>query len=472
MKEYKIFIGGRFETTQEPLKIHNPYSGKHFASCYLAGKDELERAINAGIQAEQPMKDMPVFKKFESLVYISNRLKKERERLASVLAMESGKPIRYALGEIDRAAQTFLVAAEECKRLPGEYLSLDWTPPGAGKEGWVKFFPIGLVAGIAPFNFPMNLAVHKIAPAMAAGNPIILKPSRSTPLSVLELAAIMNETDFPEGSVSILPMDRDAGNQLVEDPRFKMLTFTGSPEVGWKMKREAGKKKVILELGGNAGVIVSESAAIDLAVDRCLVGGFAYSGQVCIHAQRIYVHEKIWEVFTEQFLHKVRQLKAGDPLDPATEVSVMIDRENAERVDAWVREAVNDGARILTGGKKKESFYEPTVLTQTQSSMKVCALEVFGPVVILEPISDFDSGIDAVNTSRYGLQAGVFTNDLSEMNRAFEILEVGGVIVNDVPTFRVDHMPYGGIRDSGFGREGLKYTIREMMEPKLLVKNK
>ena len=472
MKEYKIFIGGRFETTEVPLEVRNPYSGKHFASTYLAGKNELERAINAGLQAEQAIHEMPVYKKFEALVHISDTLKKKRAHLADVLAMESGKPLRYALGEIDRAAQTFLVAAEESKRLPGEYLSLDWTPPGVGKEGWVKYFPIGLIAGIAPFNFPMNLAVHKIAPALAAGNPIILKPSRSTPLSVLELAAVIDETDFPEGSVSILPMDREAGNQLVEDQRFKMLSFTGSPEVGWKMKRESGKKKIILELGGNAGVIISGSAPVDQAVDRCLVGGFAYSGQVCIHAQRIYVHESVWDEFTEKFIARVNALKAGDPLDPDTEVSVMIDQENADRVEEWVNEAVDGGARILAGGQKRDAYYEPTVLTNTRSTMKVCALEVFGPVVTLEPIPDFETGIREVNASRYGLQAGVFTNTLSEMNRAFDALQVGGIIVNDVPTFRVDHMPYGGIRDSGFGREGLKYTIREMMESKLLVKNR
>ena len=294
---------------------------------------------------------------------------------AGILAQESGKPLKYALGEIDRAAQTFLIAAEESRRIPGEFLSIDWVPSGKGKEGWVKYFPLGLIAGIAPFNFPMNLAVHKIAPAIAAGNAIILKPARSTPLSVLELAKIIDNTSLPKGAVSILPMDRKAGNQLVTDERFKMLTFTGSPEVGWKMKKDAGRKKVILELGGNAGVIITESADIDMAVQKCLVGGYAYSGQVCIHVQRIYVQDSVFEEFSGRFNKKVRELKFGDPLDPETDISVMIDTENADRVENWIKESVEDGAKILLGGEKQGAYFEPTVLTNTKKEMKVCSLD-------------------------------------------------------------------------------------------------
>jgi len=471
MENYKFYLGGHFETSSTPLKIVNPFTGEVFAKTWLAGQKELERAIETGLKAESEMRELPVYQRFEALSFISSELKKRKEQLAEILAMESGKPLRYALGEIDRASQTFLVAAEETKRIGGEYISLDWTPPGEGREGWVKYFPIGLISGIAPFNFPMNLAVHKIAPALAAGNPIILKPSRSTPLSVLELARIIDQTNLPEGAVSIFPMDRETGNQLVTDPRFKMISFTGSPAVGWKMKREAGKKRVLLELGGNAGVIVSKTADIPYAVERCLIGGYAYSGQVCIHVQRIYVHEAVYDGFAEAFVDRVKQLKMGDPLDPETEISVMIDRENADRVEEWVNEAVVDGARILCGGGKKQSYYEPTVLTETHAQMKVCSLEIFGPVVTLEKFSSFDQALSFVNDSRYGLQAGVFTNEISEMNVSFQKLQVGGVIINDVPTFRVDHMPYGGIKDSGYGREGLKYAIHEMMEPKLLVKN-
>lgn len=472
MKNYKIYLGGDFRTTDQQLPVKNPYTGEVFATTYLASAGELEKAIQKAESIRTRLAEMPSYQVSEALFEISGKIKKGREELAKVLAMESGKPMRYALGEIDRAAQTFLVAAEESKRIPGEYLSLDWTPAGEGKEAWVKYFPVGLIAGIAPFNFPMNLAVHKIAPALASGNPIILKPARSTPLSVLELARIIDQTSFPKGVLSILPMDRESGNQLVTDNRFKMLTFTGSPEVGWKMKTDAGKKKVVLELGGNAGVIVAQSASIEKAVERCLIGGFAYSGQVCIHVQRIYVHESLFNGFAEKFVQRVEQLKVGDPLDPSTDISVMIDEENAERVSEWVGEAVKTGGKILTGGKKEGAYFQPTVLTNTKNEMKVCSLEIFGPVVILEPFSSFQQALNEVNNSRYGLQAGVFTSSLTEMNLAFNHLQVGGVIINDVPTFRVDHMPYGGVKDSGLGREGVKYAIHEMLEPRLLVKDK
>ncbi len=472
MKNYKIYLGGDFITTDQQLPVKNPYTGEVFATTYLASAGELEKAIQKAESIRTRLAEMPAYQVSEALFEISGKIKKGREDLAKVLAMESGKPMRYALGEIDRAAQTFLVAAEESKRIPGEYLSLDWTPAGEGKEAWVKYFPVGLIAGIAPFNFPMNLAVHKIAPALASGNPIILKPARSTPLSVLELARIIDQTSFPKGVLSILPMDRESGNQLVTDNRFKMLTFTGSPEVGWKMKTDAGKKKVVLELGGNAGVIVAQSANIEKAVERCLIGGFAYSGQVCIHVQRIYVHESLFDGFAEKFVQRVEQLKVGDPLDPSTDISVMIDEENAERVSEWVGEAVKTGGKILTGGEKEGSYFQPTVLTNTKNEMKVCSLEIFGPVVTLEPFSSFQQALNEVNNSRYGLQAGVFTSSLTEMNQAFNHLQVGGVIINDVPTFRVDHMPYGGVKDSGLGREGVKYAIHEMLEPRLLVKDK
>ena len=470
MIEYKIYIGGKFATTQTVLEVINPYSKKVFAKTYLAGADELEKAISGAESVKEEMRNLPSYRRYEILRQISDTINEKREDLASVLARESGKPIRYALGEVDRASQTFLIAAEESKRLPGGYISIDWTSKGEGKEGWIKYFPVGMVAGISPFNFPLNLAVHKIAPAIASGNTIILKPARSTPLSVLELAKIIDKTSLPKGALSILPMDRKAGNQLVTDERFKLLSFTGSPAVGWKMKQDAGKKKVLLELGGNAGVIISESANLDLAVEKCLVGSFAYSGQVCIHVQRIYVHDCVFEEFKSKFIRKVKKLKTGDPLDKATEISVMIDEENAERVDDWVKEAVGNGAEILCGGTRKESFFEPTVLTSTRHEMKVCSFEIFGPVITLEKFSSFTEAIYAVNNSKYGLQAGVFTNALNEMDMAFNEIEAGGVIINDVPTFRVDHMPYGGVKNSGLGREGVKYAIFEMMEPRLLVK--
>lgn len=472
MQEYKIYVNGKFVTTETFLDVINPYNNEVFARTYLAGRDELEHAIAGAESVKEKMQNLPSYRRYEILRQISDTIKERREDLAHVLAVESGKPLRYALGEIDRASQTFLVAAEESKRLPGGYISIDWTPKGEGKEGWIKYFPIGMVAGISPFNFPLNLAVHKIAPAIASGNTIILKPARSTPLSVLQLAKIIDKTALPKGAISILPMDRKAGNQLVTDERFKLLSFTGSPAVGWEMKKDAGKKKVLLELGGNAGVLITESADIDLAVEKCLVGSFAYSGQVCIHVQRIFVQESVFEKFSTKFVRKAQKLKAGDPLDPETEISVMIDEENAVRVDEWVKEAVNNGAKILCGGKKRGTFFEPTVLTDTKPEMKVCALEIFGPVITLEKFSDFGEGLKSMNNSVYGLQAGVFSDRLNEMDRAFNELEVGGVILNDVPTFRVDHMPYGGVKNSGLGREGIRPAILEMMEPRLLVKAK
>ncbi len=471
MKEFRIYCAGNFIQTPDILNVINPYTQKAFANTYLATEDHLEEAISAASRAEEEMKRISSGQRYNILNQIAGAMQSQLPGFAEILSLESAKPYRYASGEVERAIQSFRVAAEESKRYPNEYLSLDWTPAGLGKEGWVKYFPVGLVAGISPFNFPLNLAVHKIAPAIASGCPIVLKPSSSTPLSTLKLAGIIDQTDLPKGVVSILPMDRKTGNRLVTDERFKLLSFTGSPEVGWQMKAQAGKKKVLLELGGNAGVIVGDSADIDLAVKKCLVGGFAYSGQVCIHAQRIYVDRKVFSEFADKFISGVERLKSGDPMDPGTEISDMIDEANARRVEEWVNDAVDKGAVLLTGGKRKGSFYAPTVLSQTNPDMKVCSLEIFGPVVTLEPFDEFKEAIESVNTGRYGLQAGVFTNKINEMNQAFARLEVGGVIVNDVPTFRVDHMPYGGVKDSGLGREGIKYAMVEMMEPRILVKN-
>ena len=457
-------------TTSNSLEVMNPHDGKIIAQTWLADGELLEKSIVAAQNAQHAMKNLPSWKKFEILSQISNAITEKREYLATVLCRESGKPMRYSLSEIDRAAQTFLVAAEESKRLPKEYISLDWTPAGDKKEGFVKYFPIGIVAGIAPFNFPLNLAVHKIAPAIAAGCPIILKPASSTPLSTLELARIIDETDLPKGAVSILPMNRATGNQLVTDERFALLSFTGSPDIGWEMKKNAGKKKIVLELGGNAGVIVSKSADIELALKKCIVGAFAYSGQVCIHAQRFFVHTSIFKLFLQRFSEITLALKRGNPEDITTDVGVMIDEENAQRVEQWVNEAVKSGAKIVCGGKRENSFYQPTILTGTNSTMKVCSEEIFGPVVTVEAYDDFTDAILRINDTKFGLQAGVFTNDLSESEIAFNEIQTGGVIINDVPTFRVDHMPYGGIKDSGLGREGVKYAIMDMLEAKILVK--
>ncbi|MEZ5082615.1 MAG: aldehyde dehydrogenase family protein [Bacteroidales bacterium] len=470
--EYNIYCGGRFLKTENKLHVINPYDGEIIGNTWIGDKPILEKAINAAQHIETELANFPAYKKYEALMFIADGLKSNKNNFAELLCLESAKPIKYAIGEIERAIQCFIVAAEESKRLPAEYISLDWTKPGKGKEGLVNYFPVGLVAGISPFNFPMNLAVHKIAPAIAAGCPIILKPSSSTPLSTLKLAELIDQTGLPKGAVSVIPMDRKTGTLLVTDDRIKLLSFTGSPEVGWEMKKQAGKKKIVLELGGNAGVIVTESADIEYAAKRCLVGGFAYSGQVCIHAQRMYVAASVFDDFARRFISMVKSLKSGNPLNEDIDISGLIDEENAIRIEQWVNDAVKQGATILTGGKREGSFYPPTVLSNTHKDMNVCSKEVFGPVVTLEPFNGFEQALDFVNDSRFGLQAGVFTNVITEMDKAFKNLYVGGVIINDVPTFRVDHMPYGGIKDSGLGREGIKYAMYDMLEPKILVKDR
>jgi acyl-CoA reductase-like NAD-dependent aldehyde dehydrogenase len=471
MDSFPIFCAGKFIETGNALDVINPYTGKSFARTWLAGNTELDEAINEAVKVQQVLKDLPSYMRYEILVYIKEGLIKLRQEFAELLSLESGKPIRYALGEVDRSIQSFAVAAEESRRLPAEYLGIDWTPAGKGKEGLVKYFPIGIVAGISPFNFPLNLAVHKIAPAIAAGCPIILKPSSSTPLSTLKLSRLIAETDLPPGAVSILPMDRVTGNRMVTDDRISLLSFTGSPAVGWEMKRQAGKKKVVLELGGNAGVIISKGTNMQEAIPKCVTGAFSYSGQVCIHTQRIYVLKELYEEFTDRFVNLATRLKYGNPLEPSTEIAAMIDEPNAVRVEARVNEALKEGANLLTGNIREGSFYTPTVLTGTQPDMKVCSEEIFGPVVIIEQIENIKEAVERINESRFGLQAGIFTDSIDEMNYAFNHLEVGGVIINDVPTFRVDHMPYGGVKDSGQGREGIRYAMLDMLEPRLLVKN-
>jgi acyl-CoA reductase-like NAD-dependent aldehyde dehydrogenase len=470
MTTFPIYAAGHFAEGHDLLEVINPYTGRAFAATWRAGGQHLEDSIVAALGVSEELKNMPSYQRSAILHEIAAGIEENTAEFSEVLAQEAGKPMRFATGEVLRAIQVFRIAAEECKRLPGEYLSLDWTPAGTGKEGWVKYFPVGLVSAIAPFNFPLNLAVHKIAPAIAAGCPVIVKPATGTPLSTLLLARLIDQTSLPKGAVSILPLDRKTGNLMVTDERFKLLTFTGSPEVGWEMKRQAGKKKVVLELGGNAGLIVTHTADLQKAIPKAVTGAFAYSGQVCIHTQRVLVHRSVFDTFAGEFTRLTLQLREGDPMDPETEISVMIDEENAARVDAWVKEAVAGGARVLCGGKRRGAYYEPTVLTGTTIDMKVCALEVFGPVVTLEPYDTFEEAVALVNHGRYGLQAGVFTHDLREMDFAFNHLEVGGVILNDVPTFRVDHMPYGGIKESGLGREGVKYAMLDMLEPKLLVK--
>ncbi len=470
METRQILVGGHFTDSNDDLEIFDPWTGEAFAKTFSATKSQVEEAIQKANEAEKEMAALSSYEKERILRTVSKTLLDREDELIRVICREAGKPYKYAKAEAARAVQTFHIAAEECKRKPKEYLDLDWTPSGAHKEALVDSFPVGTIAGITPFNFPLNLVAHKIAPAIAAGCPIVLKPDERTPLSALLLGKILMETDLPRGGISVIPTDRDTGNLLVTDDDIAMLSFTGSPRAGWEMKKNAGKKKVILELGGNAGTVVCDDSDPEHAIDRSVFGGFVYAGQVCIHAQRILIEDNIFEEFERRFVQGVENLKAGEPMDPKTDISAMIDEASAERVGSWIQEASSNGAKILTGGKREGRFVHPTVLTNTDPSMKVNCEEVFGPVVTLERFSTFEEALDIVNDSRYGLQAGVFTKSQPKIDHAFKTLEVGGVVVNDVPAFRVDHMPYGGVKDSGFGREGLKYAIQEMTEPRVLIK--
>jgi acyl-CoA reductase-like NAD-dependent aldehyde dehydrogenase len=470
--EYPFYLAGRWTQSVDPLPVTSPWDDAPVGSTWLAGDADVESAIAAAVSAAPTMRGLPAYERGAILARASAVLTRRREEIGRTLAGEAGKPIRDALTEVDRAAATFHAASEEARRLGGEVIPLDLAPHGKGRVGIMRRFPLGPVSAISPFNFPLNLSAHKLAPAVAAGNPIVLKPATKTPLSALFLASALDEAGLPKGAVSVLPMSRLLGDRLVTDERFRLLTFTGSSSVGWAMKARAGKKKVILELGGNAGVIIDESADVRWAVKRVATGGFAYAGQSCISVQRVFVHERVYDEFARQLVERVGALVVGDPLDPATDVGPMIDTGEVDRIESWVKEAVSEGGRVLAGGKRiGPSVYAPTVIEGVPEVAKVCAQEVFAPLVALYRFADFDEAVSAVNRSRYGLQAGVFTNDLAHTLAAFERLEAGGVIVNDVPTWRIDHMPYGGVKDSGVGREGPRYTIEEMTEPKLLVIN-
>ena len=455
------------------LEVRNPYDASVVGRVPVAGADEFERAADGAVAGAARMARLPAHERAALLMRVSAAIMAGREEIALTLAAEAGKPLKDARVETDRAAMTFHVAAEEARRLGGELIPMDLAPHGEGRIGLVRRVPIGPIAAISPFNFPLNLSAHKLAPALAAGNSIVLKPATKTPLSAITLGRLLNEAGAPEGAVNVLAMSREVGDRLVTDPRFKLLTFTGSSPVGWAMKARAGRKKVILELGGNAGVIVNSDADVMYAAKRVAAGGFAYAGQSCISVQRVYVHDRVFDAFAAELVSLVEKLKVGDPLDPSTDVGPMIEEDEAARIDGWVKEAVAAGARVLTGGRRLGgAMYAPTVMTEVPRDAKLCAEEVFAPLVGLWRFSKLEDAIAEVNRSRFGLQAGLFTRDLEGTFLAYDALEVGGVIVNDVPTWRIDHMPYGGVKESGLGREGPRYTIEEMTEPKLLVINR
>jgi acyl-CoA reductase-like NAD-dependent aldehyde dehydrogenase len=452
------------------LEVTNPARPDELAGAtYNATAEQYEEATVAAVEAFEETRHLPAYERGRVLREISAGIKSRREELGRLIALESGKPVRDALVEADRAVLTFRLAAEEAERMVGETIPLDLMPSSRGRIGITRRFPIGPVAAISPFNFPLNLAAHKLAPAIAAGCSVVLKPPSKDPLTMLTVAEIVADAGLPAGAVSILPMTRAMGDRMIADDRFKLITFTGSPAVGWRLKERAGKKRVVLELGGNAGAIVDAGCDLDWAVKRNLVGAFSYSGQVCISVQRLFLHRSIWDEFLSRFADGARALKVGDPLDPETQLGPMVDEAAAARTERWVREAVELGAKVLLGGTADGSFFPPTILTDVPKQAQICSNEAFAPVVVVFPFDDFGDAIREVNDSLYGLQTGVFTSDLGHAWTAFDELQVGGVIVNDVPTYRIDHMPYGGVKDSGLGREGLRWSIEDMTELRIMV---
>jgi acyl-CoA reductase-like NAD-dependent aldehyde dehydrogenase len=466
-----FFVDGRWMDDGDVVEIRAPYDGSLIGRVVQGRREHAEAAIVAAVKAFGTTRRLPAFERQRVLRKVAAAIAERREEFSRTLAQEAGKPIKAARTEVERSIFTFNVAAEESTRIYGEVLPLDWQEFTAGRWGIVRRFPLGPVAGITPFNFPLNLVAHKVAPAIAAGCPMILKPAPQTPLCSLMLAECVQQAGWPDGGFNVLPLSNEDAGLLVTDERIKLISFTGSVPVGWDIKRRAGKKKVVLELGGNAAVIVHNDADLGYAVDRCVTGGFGYAGQTCISVQRILVEHSAYGRFTDLLVDGVRKLKAGDPLDPSTDVGPLIRESDAVRTVSWIEEAVRGGARLLCGGGRKGLVVEPTVLTGTKPDMKVNCQEVFGPVVTVEPYKDFDEALRRVNQSAFGLQAGLFTRDAKLLFHAYEELEVGGLIAGDVPSFRIDNMPYGGIKDSGLGREGLRYAIEEMTEPKLLVMN-
>ena len=466
-----FFVDGRWMEDGDIVEVRAPFDGSVVGRVIQARREHAEAAIAAAVKAFGTTRRLPAFERQRVLRRVAQAIAERREEFSRTIAQEAGKPIKLARIEVDRAVFIFNVAAEEATRIYGEYLPLDWQEFTAGRWGIVKRFPLGPVAGITPFNFPLHLVSHKVAPAIAAGCSMVLKPAPQTPLSSLLLAECVQQAGWPDGGLNVLPLSNDDASLLVTDERIKLISFTGSVPVGWDIKRRAGKKKVALELGGNAGAIVHSDADLVYAADRCVNGGFAYAGQTSISVQRILVQESVYGKFTDLLVEGVKKLKTGDPMEESTDVGPLIRESDAVRVTSWVEEAVRTGARLLCGGGRRGLIVDPTVLTSTKPEMKVNCQEIFGPVVTVEPYQGFDEALRRINNSNYGLQAGLFTRDVKLLFQAYDELEVGALVAGDIPSFRIDQMPYGGVKDSGLGREGLRYAIEEMTEPKLLVMN-
>jgi len=468
-----LFINGEWFETKESFFLTSPYSGEVIAEIPLATEEETSLAIEAAYNAQVVMAKMPAHQRSTILEKLVQLLEDRFEEAAQIIALEAAKPITTAKGEVLRTIETYKFASEEAKRIHGETIPLDAAKGGERRIAYTTREPLGVIGAITPFNFPMNLVAHKVGPAIATGNTIVLKPAEQTPLSSLFLAELLQEAGMPAGAFNVVTGDgKVVGEKIVTDSRVNMITFTGSPGVGIGIRNKAGLKRVTLELGSNASVIIDRGVDIDKIISRCVTGAFSNQGQVCISLQRVYAHEDIYEQFVEKFIEATKQLKLGDPLDPETDVSALISPNEVKRTLQWIEEAKLSGAKIATGGKADYNILHPTVILNANAQLKVSCQEVFAPIVIINKVESVEEAINFVNDSRYGLQAGIYTDNVNIALDAVENLHVGGVMINDIPTFRVDHMPYGGVKESGTGREGIKYAMEEMTEMKLVVFNR
>jgi glyceraldehyde-3-phosphate dehydrogenase (NADP+) len=470
--EFGAIVGGRTIHPPSSFEVRNPYDGSPVAVVRNAGPQEVERAIAGAAAAFAATRRIPAWKRSMVLETVARNIEARREELAQTIALEAGKPIRTARLEVDRAAFTFHVGGEEARRIHGDILPLDWLPGTENREAHIRRVPLGPIAGITPFNFPLLLVAHKLAPAIAAGNPVIIRPGPRTPVSALTLGQMVLDAGWPPEALSVFACSIEDTARLVEDERIRLLSFTGSAAVGWALKARAGRKRVTLELGGNAAVIVHRDADVAYAAERVAFGGFGYAGQSCISAQRIYVHDEVYEAFTADLVRRADALKAGDPLHEDTDLGPVIDAAAADRIGEWIEEATRAGGRILAGGTRQGSVWRPTVIEAAPAHVRVNCAEVFAPLVSLTRYGDVGQAIAAANAGDFGLQAGIFSHDDRVINAAIDGIDAGGIMINDTSTFRVDHMPYGGVKGSGFGREGLRYAIEEMTEMKLVAYNR
>ena len=461
--EYKLLIDGQWVNAGAAMEVKNKYNGQTVGVLPTARREDVEAAILAAGRARESMAEMPAYKRAEILLRAAALIRERADDLAKTIAAEAGKALKFARAEVDRAQSTFTIAAEEAKRLHGETIPLDAVPAGEGYFGFWTRRPVGVIAAISPFNFPLNLVAHKVAPALAAGNTLVLKPASSTPLAALKLCQILQDAGLPAGAINlVVGSGGTVGEWLISDPRVDKITFTGSPEIGRHILSVAGIKKVTLEQGNASPVIIAPDADLDFVAKRCAVGAFYNSGQVCISVQRIYSQKQVYEAFTEKFLAASQAMVVGDPLDERVDVGPMIDSKEVDRIDSWVKEAQSGGANVLMGGKREGTVFYPTVLTGVNAQMKVIAEEVFAPVASVISCDDFEESLRQANDSKFGLQVGVFTKDIDRAFKAIRRLNFGGVIINDTPAFRADHMPYGGNRQSGLGREGVRFAMEDM----------